>query len=191
MSFKTITARELPLTLPEMRAHLKLDDPDQVNPLDALIKARAGAACDFAQHYADRAIGLQMVEAAFPCFPLLALGLPLSPVKVVSSVKYTDDGGTVQTCASGSYDVNDYGRKHSLVPAYGTTWPTARDAWDAVKVRYTCGYEAADLPDAVRSALLLILGHLHRNNQAVSALRLDEVPMGAVDLLDTVKLWSF
>ncbi|WP_367847007.1 hypothetical protein [Rhodoferax sp. WC2427] len=191
MPTKTLVKRELPLTLLEMRTHLKLDDPDQVNELDALILARCGAACDFAQHHTQQAIGKQTLELALSCFPAWELPLPFSPVTSLASIKYVDAAGVVQTCGLNSYALNDYGRQHQAIPGYGTIWPITRAQWDAVKVQYECGYTAATLPDAIRSALLLILTHLHENNQAVSTLKLEEIPLGAVDLLNTEKVWGF
>jgi hypothetical protein len=56
-----------------------------------------------------------------------------------------------------------------------------------VKVRYVAG----DLPAAVKSALLLTVGHLFENREASAPIALQELPLGVKSLLDTVKVWGF
>ena len=54
----------------------------------------------------------------------------------------------------------------------------------------SCVAGAATLNDAVRSALLLMVGHLYANREAVGPGNLTQVPLGVNALLDTVRSWS-
>lgn len=74
---------------------------------------------------------------------------------------------------------------------YGSTWPTARSSSGSVRIRYVTGYSApADspqvhvLPKTARAAILLMLGHLYENREAVIAGNLAELPLGVQALLD-------
>jgi len=61
-----------------------------------------------------------------------------------------------------------------LYPAFGTSWPITRDAFDSVLVRYVAG--AAALDEAVRNALLLIVGRLYEPHQHRPGRRADRCP---------------
>ena len=61
---------------------------------------------------------------------------------------------------------------------------TLLKTFDAVTVTYKAGYgdAASAVPPRTKHAIKLLLGHLWRNREAVSAVRLTEVPM-AIDAL--------
>ena len=191
MAHKIITKRAPPVTLDDMLLHLKEDVAGTDSALDALTLARFDAACDLAQHYTGRAIGLQTLEKAMDQFPAGPILLPLPPAISVVSITYVDPAGVLQECGPNAYVLDDYSDGyHWAIPVVGGRWPEAMAAVNTVKVRLTTGYTASTLPGAVRAALLLILGHLHENNQAASALKLEEIPIGVYDLLGTVKIWE-
>lgn len=55
-----------------------------------------------------------------------------------------------------------------IAPAYGTSWPSTRPQREAVQVVYVAGYGAAsDVPANVRQAILLQVGHMYANREAV------------------------
>ena len=123
-------------------------------------------------------------------FPEYGVGIDLdrSPVASITSIKYTDTAGVEQTITSTNYALSLYGEARRVNPDYLYQWPTTEDSAEAVRVRYVTGYTAA--PQAVKAAILLLVGHLFENRQAVSELSAEEIPMGARALLDTVKQWA-
>lgn len=185
--FKVITpiASE-PVTLTEAKLQCKVDVDDD----DTLISALITAAREFAEHYTGRAFSTQTLEMALPCFPLDtgSIDLDMPPVATVSSIKYTDAAGVEQTVSSGSYSLSLYGESRRINPAYLTPWPITQDIADAVRIRYVTGYTT--LPQAAKDAILLIVCHLYQNRAAIGDVKLDEVPMGALALLNTIKIWS-
>lgn len=186
--FKVVTpvATE-PLTTAEAKLHLRVDTTDD----DTIIAALITAAREFAEHYTGRAFAAQTLEMALPCFPEYEddyIDLDMPPVATISSVKYTDEAGVEQTIAGSSYALSLYGDSRRLAPTFGIYWPATQDVPDAVRIRYVTGYTT--LPKAARAGLLLLIGHLYENRQAVSTLSLEEIPMGARALLDTIKIWS-
>lgn len=74
---------------------------------------------------------------------------------------------------------------------YGSTWPVARSSTGSVRVRYVTGYSVPGespqvhvLPKMARAAILLMLGHLYENREAVAIGNLVEIPLGVHALLD-------
>lgn len=183
--YKVITpATDEPITLEEAKAHLRVDSSDE----NAVITRAISGARHFAEHYTGRAFARQTLEQAMPCFPDGEFNLELGPVDSITSIKYTDANGVEQTLDPADYVLSTYGTARTVHPAYGVTWPDTRGPL-AVRVRYVTGYEEA--PVAAVSGMLLIVGHLFENRQEASSLKLADIPIGARDLLNTVKVWGF
>jgi uncharacterized phiE125 gp8 family phage protein len=185
MSIKIITpvATE-PISLADAKAHLYVEIANH----DTLISALIVAAREFAEHYTGRALAPQTLEMVLDRFPAGDITLERAPVTSITSVKYTDASGVERALASNAYALSTYGLSNRLSPGYAMPWPVARDVPDAVCVRYVAGYEP--LPKAARSALLLLIGHLYENRQAASELKIEEMPLGVLPLLNTIKLWG-
>lgn len=187
MAIKVITPPAALLTAAELNLHLKLDSATAT--ADAtLVSACLMAAHRYAEHYTQVSLGSQTLELALDAFPDGPIELPRGPVTGVTSVQYIDTVEDEITLDSSAYGLDDYSVPAWLTVAYGTEWPDTLDTVNAVKVRYVAG--AATLDEAVRAALLLIVGHLYANRENVAPGNLSEVPMGANVLLDTVKVWQ-
>lgn len=185
--YKVITAVATePVTTANAKSHLQVTHADQ----DTLIAAYVSAAREFAEHYTGRAFAPQTLEMALDCFPsddeTILLDMP--PVASITHIKYTDTAGTEQTLSSAYYSLNLYGDERKVALTYGNSWPLTQDIPNAVRIRYVTGYTT--LPKSPYAGLLLLIGHLFENRQAVTALSANEVPLGALDLLNTVKIWS-
>lgn len=173
-----------PLLLADVKLHLRADTTDD----DALITALIPTAREFAEHYTGRSLVVRTLEMALHGFPEDHIDLDAPPVSSVVSIKYTDMAGIEQTVPDTDYTLSLYGDSCRVSRAYLKQWPVTQDIADAVRIRYVAGY--ATLPDAARSAMLLLIGHLYQNRQSVSAAKLVEVPMGAIALLNTIKAWG-
>lgn len=186
MGFKVITPPTQVIPIGELRAHLNLGTA--VHPDDALVIGYLAAARGYAQHYTGRAIGSQTIELALDEFPVGSIELPLGPVIApITSIKYLDEAGVEQTLSNTLYTLDDYGLRCWAVPAANTNWPSAMAAANAVKVLYVAG----DLPDAVRGALLLLVGNMYENREAnVTGTIVGELPLGVRSMLDTEKVWG-
>lgn len=182
--YKIITpATAEPVNVEDAKDHLRVDGSDE----DMLITALIPTAREYAEHYTGRALARQTVEQVLPAFPAEEIALDLGPAASVTFIKYTDSNGDEQTLGSDQYLLNTYGSAKTIERAYGVTWPATRGP-NAVRVRYETGYE--DAPAAAISAILLLVAHLFENRQDVSALKLASIPMGATELLNTIKGWG-
>ncbi|MCG3133809.1 MAG: hypothetical protein HMLKMBBP_01074 [Planctomycetes bacterium] len=168
------------VSLEEAQAHVRSENAEE----SALLASMVEAATVQAEAYCRRRFVTQRWRATFDCFPDGALLLPHPPLASVEAVTYVDAAGTVQTLAPADYVVRTAETPGELVPAYGKSWPAARDVPDAVAVEFTCGYgDPADVPHAIKRAVLLLVGSLYRDRENASPVALSHVPTSAEWLL--------
>jgi uncharacterized phiE125 gp8 family phage protein len=176
-----ITAPEqLPITRAQAKAHLRVDTTDEDELIDGLIAAATGHV-EGRTGYTGRALVPQTWEyylKAFPADPTKVVPIPLPPLIEVESVKYLDRDGAEQTLATTVYDVNTATAPGSISLKQDQTWPETRTAWNAVRIRFQCGYSAfnesptdfkgTDIP-VFQSAIKLVLADLFANREAQAA----------------------
>lgn len=171
MRLNLITAPAVkPVDVATARAHLELGGN---TAHDAKITAMIDAAVAHLDGR-DGVLGRCLIEQewkatldAFPCGPIF---LPLPALRSVTSVKYVDSSGVEQTLAPAAYKV-ELGEQGAIWPVYGTSWPSTRGDRGGVTVQYVAGYgiAATDVPQALRSAILLIVGDLFENREGQGA----------------------
>jgi uncharacterized phiE125 gp8 family phage protein len=134
-------------------------------------------------------LGLGQFPCTYVAFDRNGIKLGMGPVRGVTSVIYND--GTQDVTLDGSaYVVDPYTDGGFIYPAYGTSWPVAAQRPNAVRVRFTAGYDVAGaspyefpLPNEYLWAMLLALGHVYENRENTTTLNLAEIPMGIRSLL--------
>lgn len=150
MALKLITAASaLAVSVAEAKLQANIDTAEKDARITAYILSAALMA---EQALGGRALMAQTWELTLDAFPP-ALELTRTPVASVTSVKYTDTAGVLQTLASNLYTLDaadDYGSAY-LVPVFAGAWPSTRDQVNAVAVRYVAGYaDAASVPEAIK-----------------------------------------
>lgn len=190
MGHKVITPVVLEDVLPlaKLQTQCKVDVSAGVSAQDARIWDAFAAAIGYAEHYTQRSVGVQTLELALDKFPFAGIELPLGAASIVS-VKYVDVDLAEQTVNDTTYALDDYSDKHWAIPT--DSWPATASVANAVKVRYIT---PASVPPAMVQALLLLTAHFFENQQAVvvgSGIAATEVPLGADNLLDTVRRYGF
>lgn len=162
-----------PLSVAEAALHCKVDSSDDSPEMYALIVA----AREHCESVLDRKLITQTWDYRMSGFPLYGadLVLPYPPVSSITSVTYIDTAGASQTWPESSSGYAKYlpsGPQADfarIYPAYGVSYPAIRTQPGAVTVRFVCGYGAAgsDIPGAIRSAMLLLIGHWYIHREAV------------------------
>jgi uncharacterized phiE125 gp8 family phage protein len=168
-----------------LRVHLKLASDGSEDENMAVERLGAHKA---AEHYTGTAIGAQVLELALDEFPYgtAAITLPGGKVSSITSITYVDEDGATQTLATSVYDLDDYSLPCRAVLKYDQEWPDTRAVTNAVKVRYAAG----EVAEAVKPALMLMVGFLHEHRG--DAMDPDDIqPPAAKSLLNTVKRWGF
>lgn len=181
-----------PVSLDEARLHCKVDDGFE----DALIQAWIRAAREHVEQFTGRALITQTWDLKLDAFPCGAIWLPKPPVSAVSSITYIGTDGIATAWSSSLYDTDlpsgPEAARARIEPAYGQTYPSTRDVLNAVVVRFVCGYgaAAANVPAAIKAAMLLLIGHWHVHREAtIVGTSAVELPMAVSSLLWPYRVW--
>ncbi len=179
---------DTPVSLAEAKAQCKLESSDE----DDLIRLYISAATEMAEQRTGRSLMPQTWRKVLDAFPGSGIELPRIPVVSVVSVKYLDPTGAEVALGNLAYKLLNFddAAPATLQPAYGTRWPASRCEAGAVQVEYIAGYpNAAFVPHAVRSWILLQVAAMYENRQAEGGVQ--TFALGFADrLLDQSKVWS-
>lgn len=164
--------------LADAKRHCRIDHADD----DALVTAAIAAATGWLDGWAG-VLGRCLVNQqwrqladGFPAGPLLPL--PFPDVTAVE-VKYRDAADVERTFAAAGYHLISTPVGSCLELADGAAWPATAARPDAVTVTLTAGYGelAADVPQPIRSAALLMVGDLVRNREAQVSEKMRDNPL--------------
>ena len=168
-----------PVTLAEVKEHLRIDHSDHDTMLEGLIQASR----EHVEMTTGRALVGQTRVASFPTWGVFAL--PGAPVQSVSAIRYTDTSGTINTVPADNYVLLPDRTPAAVVRAHGAQWPGAAIYPDAypIEVEYVCGYEpvgspvdyTAEIPESIKNAIKLDV-----------ELRYDRPPEGYSERLEQV-----
>jgi uncharacterized phiE125 gp8 family phage protein len=181
----------LTLTLEEVKDHLRVDCDDE----DALLSGYIRAETDSVEQVLNRALVTQTVDLYLDAFPADGtIDLPRSPVQSVTGVNYTTQGSTGvygSTVGAAQYTADIFSTPARVVLKSSGTWPDADLETDnPIRVRYTAGYGdmGSDVPEPIRTALLLRIGDRYWQREALSGMT--RYPLRADDrLLAPYKVW--
>ena len=172
----------------EVKPHIRVDHDTDDTLIDRLISAARAHLEDIT----SRAWIQQDWQMTLDAWPRQRfIRLPRPPLISVTSVTYTDTDGTSDTLTEGTdYIVDTSTTPGRIVLREGVSWPsvTLRESGGIVIV-YRAGYgaAAADVPEPLRQALLLLIGAWYdqREDYAVTrtARTVTQVPFAVSALL--------
>lgn len=159
-----------PLLLAAMITHLR-EFSSIPSDAQTQIEGLITAAREYAENFCSRAFLTQTWDLVLDAFPAGVLELPKAPLQSIESVKYIDSDGAEQTLAASAYKVDAVTDPGRIAPAYGTIWPVTRAEPNAVTIRFIAGYgdAAESVPQAIKHAITLMVGHLYANREAVQS----------------------
>lgn len=157
------------ISLDLAKAHCRIDHNEE----DALLAAYIEAATNSLDGI-DGALGRCLINQtwkltldSFPDF----IEIPLPPCQSITSLTYVDVNGAVQTLAPLNYQAVGLGgvSAATIYPAYGKSWPSARNQPEAVSVTFVAGYGASpsSIPEPIIARLLARIGALYAHREGL------------------------
>lgn len=162
-----------PVTVEEFKVHSRITATDE----DDDIALKLTAARIFVENELGRALITSKWELHLEGWPCRSyIELPLGNLQSVESVAYTDSDGVEHTWAATEYRVsrtyasgqNDV-KGGRLQYKYGGSWPSETlDVGEPIVITFTCGWlAAADVPEPIKAAIMLLAGHWYEHREAV------------------------
>lgn len=176
------------ITLAEAKLHLRLitdlSEADSYPAEDTLIQALISAAYRHAEQITRVMFEHRPETLVLDGFPSAdaTIELPWTPVDSIDALDYIDADGISQSLDAETLRLDTRPLYPCLAPQWGSLWPTTIDETESVTITATVGQ--AETPPDVRAALLLLIGHLYENREAVVIGTISsEVPLGVKMLL--------
>lgn len=181
-----------PVTLSELRDHLRIDGGMDDSELTVLGKA---ARLNI-EHQQKRQHITATYEYALDAFPASdTIVMPVPPLITVTSISYEDLTGTTQTFAASKYQVEITGERGSITLEPNESWPdTESGRRNAVTITFTAGYGTAgsDVPESTRLAIMMLVAHWFENREPVlTGASIAEFPLHIENLINAEALKFF
>ncbi len=161
MITQTSPASTTPVSLSEAKLFLKMDD---ISDDDALITMLISAATQQVENATGRCLINQTWSQTFTDWDNLVLYR--SKVSSITSVKYYDNAGVLQTLSSSVYELDGLEpSKVRLKP--DQEWAAHDGRSDGISIVYVAGYGASSsyVPESLKLVVLIVLSWLYENRQ--------------------------
>ena len=173
-----------PITLAEVKAQLRVEHSDDDVIIQRLI--------DVVVAYTDvrGALGQAMITQKWAQWmgpnPTQKVALVLGPVQSVTAIKYYDVDGALQTDTLTNYQTFGTDFTSTVGPKDGFSWPVTQNRSDAIRIEYEIGFgdAIADVPQSIRHALMLLVGHWYDNREQSQPDKLQDIPYGFEELMN-------
>jgi uncharacterized phiE125 gp8 family phage protein len=179
---------EWPISVDDLKSHLKWDDAagsDDVDT-DAHLLQLIKDATELAEAEAWKVFCTQTWVEYLDAFPTVIV-LTKQPVASITSVKYYDSAGDLQTLSTDVYELGFIDGRGLVRLKYSQSWPDTWDHDDAIYITYVAGVDDAAVNVADKRAVAIIATTLatHRGDTAFS------LPRAASELLaaNTFRGW--
>ena len=173
-----------PITLAEVKTQLRVEHSDDDVMIHRLIAVAVA--------YTDvrGALGQAMITQKWAQWmgpnPQQKVALVLGPVQSVTAIKYYDVDGALQTDTLTNYQTFGTDFTSTVGPKDGFSWPATQNRSDAIRIEYEIGFgdAIADVPQSIRHALMLLVGHWYDNREQSQTDKLQDIPYGFEELLN-------
>lgn len=172
---------EMPVTTAEAKAHLRVTHSSEDTLIESLVKA-ATAHLDGYSGILGRCLVTQTWRQDFDAFahvmrlPLLAAG--------VTTVVHFDDAGASTTVDGANYELQDDALGSFVRFTDDYSLPSGSAETRAARITFTAGYgAAADVPAALKVAILLLVGQWYFNRETTGPSDKVELPFAVSALI--------
>lgn len=153
-----------PVTLAEVKAHLRLDATEE----DAVLGACIVAARQACESFTGLSLISQSWQLYLDAWPVRPIRLPRPPLQAVTAVKVFTNDNELTTLDPSLYEVDTRswpGRLRSRAPF---PWPLVTRPLAGIEITFRAGYGDSwnDVPQALRLGLLMTVAELYENREA-------------------------
>lgn len=192
MVIKIITPPTIePVTLSEAKTQCRVDITDD----DSLFVGLIAAARAYCEAVDWRAYTTQTIELWLDNWPTGSkIELPRPPLQSVTKIEYYGTDDTKYTLATSVYGVDENSTPGAIHLKYLQTWPTTQlRGYSSICVTYVAGWtSAANVPQPIKQALLLLIGHWYENRESVLVGSISRpIEFGVRALLDVERAMKF
>lgn len=178
-----------PVTLAEAKLHLRVDHNDEDTLIESLIRA-ATEHLDGWTGILGRCLVEQVWRQDHDRFAREMI-IPLGPVIAIQSITWRDPAGQLSTVPSGCYDLRTDEAGNAIIRFDADyVFPINLLESRAVAITFKAGYETnpgppttSTVPDPLKVAILLLVGHWYQNREAVSAAGMTSLPFAVEALI--------
>ncbi|MDW7659342.1 MAG: head-tail connector protein [Bacillota bacterium] len=185
---KIITPVETePVSLAEVRQHLRLPEEQTEDDLLLGLIRTARAYCE---NFTRCALAEQTLEMYLDRFPVnSSIMLPYPPLRSVMEIGCKDSAGIEMILPTSDYIVDTDREPGRVMPGFGVSWPVFTPFPAApIRIRFVAGY--AVLPEPIRQAMLLLVGHWYENREATGTAK-DQTAFSVHALLSPYRVEEF
>lgn len=153
-----------PLTIAQAKKHLRVDTDFE----DDLVTSWIKTARQIVEADTELALITQTWELSLDAFPYGRCPIVINkgPLQAVTTVKYYDSAGALQTHASTNYLADLASRPPRIGLTDAGAWPSGLRQFQPGLIRFVAGYTAANLiPEPLVHAMRLIIGCLSEDRE--------------------------
>ena len=162
----TVEPATEPITLAEVKEHLRVDFADEDDYINTLITTGR----KYCESYTNKVFITQTWRQNMAYFPNV-IQLKVSPVVSLTSLKYYDTDEVQQTITDNSNNFQKDFLSDTATIHEGLTnaFPSIGSTINPIEIITVCGYGAAsDVPDDIKHAIKLMVSHLYENREMVN-----------------------
>jgi uncharacterized phiE125 gp8 family phage protein len=178
-----LTAPTPVIDLATVRQHLRISGTEEDALLAIYLKTALGK-LDGWNGVLTRCICAQDWRSTAADFNGGQIPLPFAGPVTLGSVVYLDPDGASQTVPLAQCRIEETAQGTVLIVDDFAAFDVMPDRNDAVRITATYGWDAADVPGPILSAILLLVSHYYENRSAAAfGGGFGQLPMGVLDLI--------
>ena len=180
-----------PVTLTEIKAHLRVDHTAD----DTLLGSYIQAARETIESWTARRMITRTEKLFLQEFPASGvIVIPAAPVSAVTAINVLDEELAATPFAATNYVVDLNSPLARVALKFGACWPTLsadRKPVNPIEVTFTSGYaNAAAVPETLKTAVKLLVGHFYENREDSTPLTVNQLPVGVRHLIAPYRVWE-
>ena len=180
MKLITLSTSPPPVTLDEVKTHLRVDG----DALDSVLSPLIEAATDFVERETRQTLRPTSFRLYLDGFPAeREIKLPRLPLVSVDAVRYVASG-IERTLHPIAYAADPSGSKPGrLALGYDQSWPVADRVPSAAYIDFTAGH-AGNCPATLKTLVAMVAGHYLEHPEAAVDRRIEAVPLAVESIIN-------